>query len=130
MNMELFATIFPLAIGSIVTWAVSKWYYRRSKDDFSILLSKLDKISMHDQGGKPDKAENTNIEFRDHNFKDPNHMDAIENAILGYVKTSGLERGFYEYGLPVHEIENVIRRLDGIRASLERYKHTRICMGA
>jgi len=128
--MELIVSVFTLVIGSIVTWAVSKWYYRRNKDDFSILLSKLDKIAMKDLGQPPDNVEYPSNKVDHKDSKDPEYMDTIENAIQEYVHSSGLDRGYPEHGLPIHEIEYVIRRLDKIRTSLDSYKHRRIAMGA
>ena len=128
--MELLISILSLAIGSIVTWLVSKWYYRRSKDDFAVLLSKIDKILVQDQIAEKDKTETTKIKFWDEKFKDPKFMDSLEEAIFRYVKTSGPALGFPGSGLPIFAIEDVIKRVDRIKQSLESYKEWRVHVGA
>lgn len=126
--MEL--SIFSLVIGSFVTWLVSKWYYNRSKDDFALLMSKIDKFVAHNQTAGMNTNENT-IDFQDKKFNDVLlNMDTIGDAILTFAKTSGKDIGTGDSGAPIFALNELIDRIDRIQKSLQSYRNWRVHLGA
>ena len=114
--MEFLLSIISIAVSSIITWIVARNYYGKSKDDFATLLSKLDVIQKTAKTyGHPTEP------------KDPEELDIdeIEKAIIGYARSHKV----YVDGMPIHEITNLIDRVDKIRQSLKQYRDWRIHIG-
>lgn len=119
-------SIVSLVIGSLITWLVSHWYYNRSKDDFSVLVSKIDRIAEIQIKANNSQTDAKNIKFNNV-FDD---TDIIGEAILSYAKNSGAEMASSERGIPIFALNDLINRIDRIKDSLQRYRDWRIHLGA
>ena len=120
-------SIISIIVGSFVTWLVAKWYYDRSKDDFSILISKLDRIAEHQ------KSEDKHITQDSNNIKINNifnDTDSMGEAILSYARNSGAEMGAAERGIPIYALDELIDRINRIKESLQSYRNWRVHLGA
>ncbi len=134
-------TILSITVSGIVTWFVSRWYYNRSKDDFLILLSKLDTILLKRQVMRTSVVETGKVNSININRQIATisqhatdgidskevDMDAIEEAIMQFATETML---LGEAGIPIFEIENLISRVDKIKQSLQRYRNWRVHRGA
>jgi hypothetical protein len=114
--MEILLPIMSIGVSSIITWIVTRNYYGKSKNDFATLLSKLDVIQ---------KTAKTYVHPNE--LKDPEKldMDEIEKAIIRYARSHNA----YVDGMPIHEITNLIHRVDKIKQSLQQYRDWRIHIG-
>ena len=123
-------SILSLLLGSLFTWAVSKWYYNRSKDDFALLISKIDKLVTNNQPNAEGEYQNE-INFQNKKFKDVlMNIDDIGDAIIKFAKTSGADMGSGESGAPIFALEKLIGRVDKIEKALQNYKNWRVHLGA
>ncbi|MDP1884674.1 MAG: hypothetical protein Q8L10_04930 [Candidatus Moranbacteria bacterium] len=119
-------SIVSLIVGSLITWIVSHWYYNRSKDDFSVLVSKIDKIAQEQSKANNVQTDPKNLKFINV-FED---TDIIGEAILSYARNSGAEMGSAERGIPIFALTDLINRIEKIKDSLQKYRDWRIHLGA
>lgn len=120
------ASIISLFVGSIITWLVTHWYYSRSKDDFSVLISKIDQFIKKQNSTNYQQTDAKHIKFIDI----LGDTDTIGEAILSYARNSGAEMDSVESGIPIYALNELIGRIDRIKESLRSYRDWRVHLGA
>ncbi len=127
--MDIVVVVVSLIIGGIITWFVSRYFYKRGTNDFAEMMNSLDKIASPKYSSKNNVGSRHTDATTSHNKDEAeqteeytyprvaNVINEVETAFNKYGTRESADTG----GFTISELQQLSERVGKIADLLKRY---------